>query len=113
LKIIGIRESKVERESRGKKDGYETIEVKVKVLKKTSADNENCIVFVTFYDSVGKELRTAKKETHDGIETKFYLLGNRVVEHETLYPGEIKTYTLKRDDRNKFVSYKVWLYKEK
>ena len=109
LKIIGIEEFKKEYELSGKKYVPEKIEVKVKVLKKISSNDEKCIVFVAFYDSAGKELHTWKRDYHDGVQS----IWTSKIEHGTLYPGEIIWYSFARGDRNRAVSYKVWLYKEK
>lgn len=81
------------------------VKVKVKVLKKFSTKDEHSIVFVTFYDSEGKEVATSKVKGGQD----FYSLA--FVQHdETLYRGEIKTYTFLRGDKNERPSYKVWLY---
>ena len=110
LKIIGVQEDKDR-----VMQAYELakILVKVKVLKKISSNDEKCIVFVTYYDSEGKELLTAKRETPEGIKKEFNPLLTSLGKPETLYPGEIKTYIFVRGDINKWVSYKVWLYREK
>lgn len=110
LKIIGIGESKEDTEISHTKYQIDKIVVKVKVLKKIHSSDEHCIVFMTYYDSEGKELGTEKLKSADNIKIRQYL-GREVINHETFYPGEIKTYTFSFF-RNKPVSYKIWLYKE-
>lgn len=113
LKIIGIRESKRDPLKVHEKV-YESIkiEVKVKVLKKIWSANDHCIVFVTYYDSEGKELSTAKAKTPNEILT----YGSD--KNEWLYPGELKSYNFRKTalpgvPDSQFVSYKVWLYDDR
>ena len=109
LKIIGIRESKINPQETF---DHKEIEVKVKVLKKSSSADEHCIVFVTYYDSEGIELRTDKRKTPEEIKSG---------KSDILYPGEIKTYKFRFFKIRQAsvpglgkspVSYKIWLYND-
>jgi hypothetical protein len=110
LKIVGTRYS---RGDPSKVYGPKEIEVKVKVLKKILSADEHCIVFVTYYDSEGKELSTDKKTTAYEILLKY---GDN--KREWLYPGELITYKFMKVPlpgvpESQFVSYKVWLYDDR
>jgi len=113
LKIIGIRESKREvRKLHGKEYASINFDVKVKVLKKIWSDDDRCMVFVTYYDSEGKELSTNKVK----IPHELLIFGS--VKHEWFYPGELKTYNFMKHalpgvPDSQFVSYKAWLYDDR
>ncbi len=115
LKILSVSESVHQNYKYGWVDGkyqeialpgvYTDIDVRIKVVRKISTNDEHCRLFIVYYDSEGKEIATVRKETFLKYDDEYKKI------HGQLYPGEIVDYHFRKmDDAS---SYKIWLYDDK